>query len=125
MNTKSIVLCVEDDDQLRETIQMIIESTGREAWLARNGNEALAILEREIPRMPDLIILDMMMPEMDGTEFLARKLLDSRIAQIPVLVATAVQNIQFPPGAVKLRYKPFELQDLIEDMEAICPLPRP
>jgi CheY-like chemotaxis protein len=67
----------------------------------------------------------MMMPEMDGAEFLARKTRDSRFAQIPVIVATAIRSVQFPQGAVKLRHKPFELQELIEDMEAICPLPRP
>ncbi|MFL5812533.1 MAG: two-component system response regulator [Bdellovibrionia bacterium] len=121
MKQKSIVLFIEDDDQLRETVQMIIESTGRDAWLARNGREAIELLGRQKDVLPDLIILDMMMPEMGGAEFLEKKSLDPRIGPIPVIVATAVRSLQFPEGAVKLRHKPFELQELIEDMDALCP----
>jgi CheY-like chemotaxis protein len=121
LKQRSIVLFIEDDDQLRETVQMIIESTGRDAWLARNGREAIELLHRQNDALPDLIILDMMMPEMGGAEFLERKALDPRIERIPVIVATAVRNLQISQETVKLRHKPFELQELIEDMDALCP----
>lgn len=121
MKNKSIVLIIEDDDHLRETVQMIVESTGREAWAARSGIEALELLTQRPNERPCLIILDMMMPEMDGAEFLKKRASDSAISKIPVVVVTAVRDVKFPTGAVKLRHKPLDFQDLIDDMNSICP----
>lgn len=118
MSHAPIVLIIEDDQQLRETVQMIVESTGREAWVAQNGREALELLAQQ-DRKPSLIILDMMMPEMGGAEFLKKKLADPMISDIPVIVVTAARDIRLPEGSVKLRRKPFDLQDLVNDMDKI------
>jgi len=58
-----IVLVVDDDPGILDLHSRLIEQTGRQAITARNGREALALVERH---MPDLILLDLMMPEMDG-----------------------------------------------------------
>jgi CheY-like chemotaxis protein len=63
------ILVVEDDDGAREALSLILESEGYDAPSASNGREAIERLGDQ----PNLILLDLIMPEMDGWEFLARK----------------------------------------------------
>ena len=83
---RSYVLVVDDDSDARTTICRPIEKAGWEVRTADNGKSAIAILEKEIP---GIIFLDLMMPVMDGFEFLA--LLQSRKGwdQIPVVIVTS------------------------------------
>ena len=65
----SKVLIVEDNETLNEAYKLILEKDGHEVWTAFNGEEGL---ERLSDITPDMILLDMLMPKMDGLEFLRR-----------------------------------------------------
>jgi signal transduction histidine kinase/CheY-like chemotaxis protein len=80
------VLVVEDDPAAREVIRRTLERDGWHVWEAENGRAALKLLIRQ---MPDLVVLDLMMPEMDGFEFVAYLRQSERGRRIPVVVVTA------------------------------------
>ena len=82
------VLVVEDDADTREMIAQYFESLGFSALRAANGKEALDLV-RTTPDAPCVVILDLIMPEMDGVEFLRRRCLEPRLAQTPIVVITA------------------------------------
>ena len=86
--TTGRVLLVEDDDATRATIRQMLTRDGWEVSEAGNGREALERLEAG---RPDAIVLDLMMPEMDGFEFLAHLRNHPQWRTVPVLVATAVE----------------------------------
>ena len=80
------VLIVEDDPDIRETLGEVLVSAGYETAEAANGLEALANA-RSAP--PDLIVLDLMMPVMDGWQFRSAQRRDPALAAIPVIVISA------------------------------------
>jgi signal transduction histidine kinase/DNA-binding LacI/PurR family transcriptional regulator/CheY-like chemotaxis protein len=80
------VLVVDDDPGILEMHSRLVEGTGRRAITARNGREALTRLEEQIP---DLILLDLMMPEMDGFAVLDELRLREATRDIPVIILTA------------------------------------
>ncbi|MFO0592796.1 MAG: response regulator [Polyangiaceae bacterium] len=81
------VLVIDDDADIRESLQALLEAYGFSAAAADGGPAALAML-REGP-IPSVILLDLMMPEMDGAEFRRHQLADPAIAGIPVIVISA------------------------------------
>lgn len=101
------ILIVEDDDNIREVVKIALEQEGYEAVVAANGEEAKHVFEVD---KPSLVVLDLIMPVMDGIQFLQYMQKEERLQSIPVVVMTAsnewVQRI--PPG---IRYikKPFSL----------------
>ncbi len=85
-----VVLIVEDDLDVREMLVCLFETSGIQTRVARDG--AMALLEaRRLPR-PDVILLDLMMPVMDGWEFRRRQLADRAIATIPVVLVSALST---------------------------------
>jgi CheY-like chemotaxis protein len=82
------VLVIEDDDSIGESLVHLLEDEGYVAVRARNGNEALEAL-RIGRHLPGLIVLDLMMPTMNGWEFRAAQLADAHLATIPVIVLSA------------------------------------
>jgi len=80
------VLVVEDDEATREQLERALKKDGWNVQLATNGREALAVVKVQEPA---LVLLDLMMPEMDGFEFLDHFRQDSRFARTPVIVLTA------------------------------------
>jgi CheY-like chemotaxis protein len=80
------VLIIDDDELMRRTISIALEQDGWKTVDAGNGREALAQLAET---RPDVIVLDLMMPEMDGFEFLDEMRRRSEWRDIPVLVVTA------------------------------------
>jgi CheY-like chemotaxis protein len=80
------VLVVEDDAATREVIRRALEQNGWVVREAANGRVALDALEREVP---DLVVLDLMMPEVDGFEFVAELRKSERGRHLPVVVVTA------------------------------------
>src|SRR5919206_1695644 len=85
------VLVVEDDFAIRETLRELLEDEGyRVAWAA-NGKEALARLHERAPRV---ILLDLMMPVMDGWEFRVAQQRDPALASIPVVVISADHGLE-------------------------------
>jgi signal transduction histidine kinase/DNA-binding response OmpR family regulator len=80
------VLVVDDDPAIREMHSHLIEQTGRRAVTARNGREALTLVDQQ---PPDLILLDLMMPEMDGFTVLDELRARESAREIPVIILTA------------------------------------
>jgi two-component system chemotaxis response regulator CheY len=115
LSQSSTVLVVDDDPDILEALSEILEAEGFEIRRARNGKEALERLE---PEPPQLILLDLMMPVMDGWEFAQRmRQRPPEIARIPIIVLSADRNVGSKAadlGAVGHLAKPFELNDLLE-----------
>jgi CheY-like chemotaxis protein len=121
MTTREILI-VEDDDDIRESVLEILTDAGYLATGARHGEDALAQL-RGARTLPGLILLDLMMPVMDGHEFRARQVLDPALREVPVVVLTA--DIRFTDSAVALQAaaalrKPVSLVDLLAVVERFC-----
>jgi urea transport system substrate-binding protein len=106
------VLVVEDDDDMREAICEIAVRAGMGAVGARNGLEALRVLER-CGRLPDLVLLDLRMPVMDGWEFL--RLRSPAVAAIPLVVLTGAAGGRIPAGLPTL-LKPITCELLLHAM---------
>jgi len=108
-----VVLVVDDDPDILEALAEILEVEGFSVRRARNGQEALDQLEPA----PDLILLDLMMPVMDGWEF-AQRLRQRELRQrAPVIVLSADRNVGAKArdiGAVGHLAKPFELNELLD-----------
>ncbi|MGZ6135090.1 MAG: response regulator [Myxococcaceae bacterium] len=81
------VLVVDDDPLIRDTMTEILEESGYRVATAAHGKDALNVLQRGLT--PDAIILDLMMPVMDGWQFLEAKARDAAISDVPVLIHTA------------------------------------
>jgi CheY-like chemotaxis protein len=111
------ILVVDDDPELRETLQDILEMEGWPVRLASNGREALEVL-RELGR-PCLILLDMMMPVMTGEEFLEHVRQDPVLHSYPVIICSATSRSTLP-GARSIIRKPFMAEDLLAQVAAHC-----
>src|SRR6188474_3470219 len=83
------LLIVEDDKEIRDTLRFVLEQEGFEVSVAGNGVEALALLPHITK--PSLILLDIMMPQMNGTEFADILDKDPLYSSIPVVVLTAAK----------------------------------
>jgi CheY-like chemotaxis protein len=88
MTAGTTILVVDDDEDNREAIAATLQIRGFQVVLAVNGAQALGLLRGGLA--PDLIILDLMMPVMDGWAFLRERRAEPAIAAIPVLVLSAV-----------------------------------
>ena len=104
------VLVVEDEPDIREAIAEALGAEGYAVRVAVHGRDALERLKSSAAT--DVVVLDMMMPVMDGWEFLAAKEADPALAGIPVIVTSAAPQ-KLPPGARVLLGKPFELVRLL------------
>ncbi len=112
-------MVVEDDDGIRDTLRYAIELDGYPVITAANGRIALELL-KSVP-LPGLILLDLMMPEMNGIEFFEILRRDPALCTIPVVVVTAISNhaqmIQRTDGVIK---KPINLDDLTQVVTRWC-----
>ncbi len=106
------ILLVEDDEIVRRAIQMVLEWEGYRVQCANNGQEALDVL-RSGQRQPCLILLDIMMPVLDGEQFRQEQLRDPSLASIPVIVVSAASFAE-AVSAVHHIHKPFEVQELLD-----------
>ena len=86
---KLLVLVVEDDDDQRAILGMVLKSADYEVVQATNGAEGLEMVQRKVP---DLIISDLMMPVMDGSEFVGRLKSEPKFSQVPILMLTMVAD---------------------------------
>jgi CheY-like chemotaxis protein len=110
------ILVVEDDFFIRDLLIELLEEEGYPVASAANGQEALAYLETAT-ELPALILLDLMMPVMDGQQFLQRQQRDLRLQPIPVVVLTAsTDNTLLPEEFEPTGYmaKPIELHRLLD-----------
>jgi len=105
------VLLVEDDLDIRDVLQDVLEAEGYDVIPAANGKQALDFLTLNDPPGADLVILDLMMPMVSGWEVLDRMAGDNRLAEIPVIVVSAVAR-EKPARAYTFLRKPFTLEML-------------
>ena len=107
------ILVVDDDKMVRKAVGKVLEEEGYEVDYAEDGTAAL---ERIAETAPDVILLDVMMPGMNGRQFL-KTLRDDVSQDIPVVVMTAIHGIDFNPvfglGASDLVRKPFDVDELL------------
>src|SRR3954452_9367166 len=114
VDTARFVLIVDDDPDLLDVTSFVIEGEGMAVETARNGEEALAVLGSG--RLPALVLLDLMMPVMNGWEFLTAVANDPVLRPIPVVVLTAAEHAQVP-GALEVLSKPMDLKELLRVVE--------
>ena len=121
VSTNKKILIVDDEDDILHFLELVLREKGYEVATASGGHEALtkAQLER-----PDLVLLDIMMPQMDGWEVLKLLRVDEGTRHIPVAMLSArteakdrVQGLQ--EGAIDYICKPFSLQELLAKIETI------
>src|SRR4051794_18478515 len=86
-STDQPVLLVDDDGSVRESLTELLEADGYRVVAAENGLRALALLRAGV--RPSVVLLDIMMPEMDGWDFRLQQLRDPELALIPVVVVSA------------------------------------
>ena len=83
------ILCIEDDAGMLDLLRLILESAGYAFLGARDGAEGLKAIHSE---QPDLVLLDLMLPKVDGAEVLLQKQQDPAIRDIPVIAVTALAS---------------------------------
>ena len=112
--THKLVVVIEDEPDLLEVTSFVLESEGFRVQTAKNGAEALEILRSGT--QPELVLLDMMMPVMNGWEFLEAISRIPTFRNIPIVVMTAAGSIGVP-GATAVLRKPFDLGALVDVVE--------
>lgn len=126
MNAKlKRILCIEDEPEMIDLIRLILGRRGFDVKGATSGAEGLSKIREE---QPDLILLDLMMPEMDGWEVYQQIKADEKIKGIPVIVVTAkAQSIDRVLGLHIAKVddyiaKPFSPQELLTSVEKVLKL---
>jgi CheY-like chemotaxis protein len=108
------ILIVDDDTDVREVLGELLADEGYVTRMCPNGRAALDLL-RGGGALPRLILLDLMMPEMDGWQFRAEQLRDASLRNIPVVVMTASRGVDKDDlGGAEVLQKPIGLGDILE-----------
>ena len=115
MSTKT-VLIVEDDQAIRDMIRSILEIEGYEVRAASNGAEGIQLLQQN--GVPSVVILDMMMPKMNGWDFLDVMRSNPKTADIPVVVVSAYGEIAKSVKPTCYVPKPVKLEALLSALES-------
>src|ERR1700693_3133049 len=111
------ILVVEDDEDAREAMVALLQMKGYSAVPAGNGKEALDYLHQA--PVPDLIILDLWMPVMDGWQFRAEQIKDPRLKKVPVIVVTALSD-RNDLDANEVIIKPVDVDRLLTSVSQYC-----
>jgi CheY-like chemotaxis protein len=110
------ILVVDDEQPIREMLQVFLQEEGYQALVAAHGQEGL---ERMGERLPDLVLCDVMMPVCDGREMVRRMRADPRTRAVPVILMSA----GWPPAGIEQDHyvavvsKPFDLFHLLDLIE--------
>jgi CheY-like chemotaxis protein len=123
---QSSIFVVDDDNDLRDSICDELERHGYKTAGAQHGERALTVL-RKGPVKPDLVLLDLMMPEGDGWQVVAALKADPTLKQVPIVLMSAV-----PPKATSLQSqgvaaalpKPFTMEELLFVITRVLPEPK-
>lgn len=127
MVTKKSVLVVDDSTENQELLKIIFQKYSIDVHCTANGEEALSLLNK-ISILPDLIILDLQMPIMNGYLFRKEQLKNKKFTDIPVIVMSADdvpdlnEKMEFPQGVL---IKPVQFDSLIKTVISVAPLLRP
>ena len=105
------ILVVDDDEDVREALGLMLHKAGHEVSFARDGVEAFEMLARMSTR-PSLVVLDMMMPRMNGNEFLEEVSKQPHLSRMPVIVvSTSAEFVH--RGATRIFTKPVDVERLL------------
>jgi CheY-like chemotaxis protein len=115
---KGEILIVDDDRDIRETLGMILEDEGYCVGMAADGRAALEHMHAE--GAPSVILLDLMMPGMNGWEFLEHKRVDPELAPVPVVVLSASSAADALPGPSARLRKPVDYDRLLSTIGALA-----
>ena len=118
------ILVVDDDPAIRDVLVQVLEDEGHHAVSAANGREALQHLENTHEHTC-LILLDLMMPDMSGTDFVVSQRRNSQLANIPVVIVSADHRVSDAARSLAVDgfvQKPIDLNWLIETVERHCPI---
>ena len=122
MEEKKIIVCIEDEPETTNLVQLILTREGYEVLGADGGEEGLAMVRE---KLPDLVLLDLMMPDMDGWQVYQLLKEDEQTRDIPVIVVTAkVQSIDKVLGLQVAKVddyitKPFRPEELSERVKYV------
>jgi two-component system response regulator VicR len=121
-NSKIKVLCIEDEPEVIDLVKLILERKGFQVMGAIGGREGLEVIRRE---RPDLVLLDLMMPDVDGWQVYRQMKAAEALKDIPVIVVTAkAHNIDRVLGLHIVKVddyitKPFSPQELLSSVEKV------
>jgi CheY-like chemotaxis protein len=121
MTLSDYILIVEDDYDIREALTEILEGEGYPVRVATNGLEALGVIDGAAA--PCLILLDLMMPVMNGWQFRGEQLRRPRVAGVPVVVISANSGLLQKTaslGAAAVLRKPISIDVLLETIKTHC-----
>src|SRR5262249_54388366 len=115
---RTTVLVIDDDAEIRQALAELLEDEEYQVLLAANGKEALDVIAAG-PR-PDVILLDVMMPVMDGWHFLSARLKHPELVEVPIIIISAGQEAERDArkvGVFEVARKPLHVDDLIQRIE--------
>ena len=112
------ILIVEDDDSIRETLQSVLELEGHDVLAAENGQVGLELLKNN-PK-PCLILLDLMMPVMNGWDFAAALEKDNSLSTIPVIIISAYNEKAIHIKSKAILKKPVDINTLYGAIKEWC-----
>ncbi len=117
MNQFPKIMLIEDDSDLADALADVLTMEGYRIVYAADGMAALALLAESEP--PDLILLDLMMPNMNGWEFREAQRRNERLAAIPVVVLSATGERTRPIEATRILRKPVTLETLLATVKEL------
>lgn len=110
------VLVVDDEEDVREALRDLLEQFGYKVMAAQNGREALKILHSN--ERPGFVLLDLIMPVMNGWEFLEAVERDEELSRIPISISTSAP--EQAPRDRDVIPKPIDIDALLERVRAAC-----
>jgi DNA-binding response OmpR family regulator len=122
------ILCIEDEPEMIELMRLILSRKGYNVTGASGGQDGLEKMRRE---MPDLVLLDLMMPDMGGWEVYQQMKADENLKEVPVIIVTAkAQSIDKVLGLYIAKVddyiaKPFNPSELIDSVEQVLKKSKP
>ena len=117
---RHVILVVDDDHDLRESLREILEEEGFATLGACNGKEAIDLLRMGRQPAPRVILLDIMMPVMTGLDVVERIRREVAIAKTPVVFMTAFRTLVKTDEKSRVLYKPFSIDGVLSAIRNAC-----
>jgi CheY-like chemotaxis protein len=117
---RHVILVVDDDHDLRESLREILEAEGFETIGASNGKEAIDLLHNAGQPPPRVILLDIMLPVMTGLAVLEQLRRDTPFVSTPVVFMTAFRTLVKTDEKTRVLYKPFSIDRVLSAIRQAC-----